>query len=309
MAMGFRSLHRHYRTSALMDMPNTRFNLQTINGRREVMRVNGRPVTDPEFANRFRVNDRGGIEEMGEPDALYRNLGGTNFVPVSFTDGTFLDEEGKPFTVPPLDWGLSVMIRDLNQDGLPDIYVCNDFDSPDNIWLNQGGMKFRAAPRLAFRKSSLFSMGVDVADLNRDGLDDLVVLDMLSRGHVLRMDMQGDRKPPVPIIGQFDNRPEYMMNMLFLNRGDGTYAEIAQLAGVAASDWSWTPLFLDVDLDGYEDLLISNGHERQARSLDMAEKMRARRVAGMTNAMDIFEGGNFIRARMHRTARSAIAAI
>ena len=287
---GFLDLYvANYRTVALMDMPNTVFNFSMVNGQRVVSRVNGRPVTDPEFSHRYRLDARGGIEEDGEADEIYRNAGGKSFLPLSFTEGAFLDEEGQALALPPFDWGLSVMIRDLNQDGLPDIWVCNDFDSPERIWLNQGHAKFRAAPRLAFRKSSHFSMGIDVADINRDGFDDIFVVDMLSRDHVMRMDMQGDRVPPLRPIGVYDNRPEYMMNTLFLNRGDGTYSEIAQLAGLSASEWSWTPLFLDVDLDGYEDLLISNGHERAARSLDVSERLKALRAGRTLTAQEIFE--------------------
>lgn len=276
----------NYRTMALMDMPNTTFHFATRNGQKVVARVNGRPVTDPEFANRYRVNARGGIEENGEVDEVYRNVGGKSFAPLSFTDGTFLDEDGKRMPEPPFDWGLSVMMRDFNQDGLTDIWVCNDFDTPDRIWLNQGNAKFRAAPRLAFRKSSYFSMGIDVADFNRDGFDDVFVVDMLSRDHVMRMDMQGDRMPPVQLPGLYENRPHYMVNTLYLNRGDGTYAEMASFAGVEATDWSWTPLFLDVDLDGFEDLLVANGHERMARSLDVVEKLKGMR---RTTREEIFE--------------------
>ncbi len=279
----------NYRTMALMDMPNTTFNFAVRDGQRVISRVNGRPVTDPEFANRFRINPRGGIEEDGEVDEVYRNLGGGRFVPLSFTNGTFLDEAGQPLSLPLFDWGLSVMIRDLNQDGLPDIWVCNDFDSPERIWLNQGAGKFRAAPMLAFRKSSHFSMGIDVADINRDGFDDIFVADMLSRDHVMRMDMQGDRNPPAPMPGVFNNRPDYMINTLFLNRGDGTYAEIAQLAGLHATEWSWTTLFLDVDLDGFEDVLVANGNERAARSLDVGEKLKTLREGRQLTREQAFE--------------------
>jgi len=219
----------NYRTLALMDMPNTLFNFANRNGQRTIVRVNGQPVTDPLYANRYRLNRRGGIEENGEVDGIYRNVGGKSFAPISFTDGTFLDEAGQPLAEPPFDWGLSVLIRDLNQDGLPDIWVCNDFDAPEAVWLNQGNGKFQAAPMLAFRKTSHFSMGVDVADINRDGFDDIFAVDMLSRDHVMRMDMQGDRNPPLPQPGVFNNRPDYMVNTLFLNHGDGTYSEMAQL--------------------------------------------------------------------------------
>lgn len=287
---GFLDLYvANYRTLALMDMPNTVFNFATRDGRRYIAKVNGRPVTDPEFANRYRLNPRGGIEEDGEVDEVYRNVGGRSFTPLSFIDGTFLDESGLPLAAPPFDWGLSVMVRDLNQDGLPDIWVCNDFDAPERIWLNQGAGKFCAAPMLAFRKSSHFSMGIDVADINRDGFDDIFVVDMLSRDHAMRMDMQGDRNPPSRQPGAFENRPDYMVNTLFLNRGDGTYAEVAQMAGLNATEWSWAALFLDVDLDGFEDVLVANGHERAARSLDVSGKLRSLREGRQLTSEQIFE--------------------
>ena len=279
---GFLDLYvANYRTLALMDMPNVRFWMKKgPDGKQYVSTVNGRPVTDPDFADRFVVSPVGGIDELGQADGIFRNIGGTNFIPMYFTNGTFLDEDGAPLTHPPFDWGLSVMIRDLNQDGLPDIYVCNDFDSPDRIWLNQGGGKFRAAPRLALRKQCVFSMGVDVADINRDGFDDIFVVDMLSRDHMRRMDFLPDRKPPVPFVGEMDNRPQYSRNVLYMNRGDGTYAEMAAFAGLEATEWSWCPAFLDVDLDGWEDVLVTNGHERDARGMDVLDRIKAMRAAG-----------------------------
>jgi len=287
---GFLDLYvANYRTMGLMDMPNSVFNFATRNGQRVIARVNGRPVTDPEFLDRYRLNARGGIEENGEVDEVHRNVGGKGFALMSFTDGTFLDEAGLPLGAPPFDWGLSVMVRDLNQDGLPDIWVCNDFDAPERIWINQGGGKFRAVPMLAFRKSSNFSMGIDVADINRDGFDDIFVVDMLSREHATRMDMMGERGLPQPQPGVFENRLDYMVNTLFLNRGDGTYAEVAAMAGLDATEWSWAALFLDVDLDGFEDVLISNGHERAARSLDVSEKLRLLREGRQLTREQIFE--------------------
>jgi enediyne biosynthesis protein E4 len=276
---GFLDLYvANYRTSALMDMPNTHFSLKPVGGQRVITAVNGRPVTDPEWTNRFAVNARGGIDEFGEPDILYRNRGGTNFVPWSFIDGSFLNEDGQPVTRAPLAWGLSVAIRDINHDRRPDLFVCNDFDSPDEIWINQGGGRFRMIDRLALRKSSLFSMGIDFADINRDGHDDFLVLDMLERTRVNRLVTAGDRIPPVPRHGVFDDRPGYMRNTLFLGRGDGTYAEIGNMAGLEASDWSWAAAFIDVDLDGWEDVLVSNGHERSARHMDVVDELARRKA-------------------------------
>src|SRR4029078_13636329 len=85
-----------------------------------------------------------------------------------------------PLENAPYDWGLSVMFRDLNGDGAPDIYVCNDLFTPDRIWMNDDHGHFRPLSSLAVRQTSLFSMGIDFADINRDGFDDFVVVDMLT---------------------------------------------------------------------------------------------------------------------------------
>ena len=279
----------NYRTSALMDIPNAHATFKRVSGKVVMDRLDGRPTTEPDLTNRFVVSAELGIQEVGEPDVLYRNQGGTNLIPVSFTDGSFSDEDGKPLAEPPYDWGLSVMFRDINGDSLPDLYVCNDFQSPDRIWINQGAGKFRAIPRLALRKTSRYSMGIDFADINRDGIDDFFVLDMLSREHRQRMTQIVDVPALIPSIGDIESRPQYGLNTLFLGRGDGTYAEIAQFSGLEATEWSWTPIFLDVDLDGWEDVLVSNGQERAARDIDVVEKLKAMRAARKMSDAEIFQ--------------------
>jgi hypothetical protein len=77
-------------------------------------------------------------------------------------------------------------------------------------------------------------------------------------------------------------RPHYMQNSLFLNRGDGTYSEIAEFAGVSASEWSWQPVFMDIDLDGYPDLLIPAGHTRDVQDIETTETIRRRQHAWPT---------------------------
>jgi hypothetical protein len=262
----------NYRTLTLRDEPNTRFKGDYVGGHPVVRSVNDRPVTDPDLIGRFTLSPSGKVIENGEPDALYRNDGRGHFTPLSFTDGTFLDEEGQPLKEPPYDWGLSVMFRDLDGDGVPDLYVCNDFQSPDRIWMNNGHGKFHALPLLAMRHTSLFSMGVDVADLDRDGHDDILVADMLSRDHRKRFVQMPNVPPMFSKPGQLDDRPQYARNMLFRNRGDGTFAELAYYSGVEASEWTWMPIFLDVDLDGYEDILIVTGHERDAMNIDVINR-------------------------------------
>ena len=184
--------------------------------------------------------------DFQSPDRFWLNDGQGHFEPLSWTRGRFLDEDGKPLTSPPRDWGLSAMFRDLNGDGLPDLYVCNDYFTPDRVWINQGKGIFRALPSLALRKTCYAAMAVDFADINRDGFDDLFVTEMLSRDHVRRQ-VQHSLLEMLPVpswgwgwtMGDWTRPVQVMRNTLSLNRGDGTYAEIAQFSGVQASEWSW----------------------------------------------------------------------
>src|SRR5439155_517995 len=168
------------------------------------------------------------------PDALYRNQGDGQFAPIPFTAGAFLDENGKPLAEWPLDWGLSVMIRDFNGDGAPDIYVCNDFAPPDRFWLSDGKGHFRAAPAFAVRQTSLSTMAIDVADINRDGFDDIFTVDMLSRERWRRLVQRNEANPNIHLFADVARQPQSPRNALQLARGDGTYAEVAQLAGLEA---------------------------------------------------------------------------
>jgi hypothetical protein len=277
----------NYRTVTLRDQPKTNFRVNIVDGKPVVALVNSEPATTPALQGRFTVTEAGGIAEHGQADCFYRNDGRGNFQMVSFTGGAFLDEKGQPLTTHPYDWGLSVIFRDFNGDGLPDLYVCNDFESVDRIWLNSGRRGFQAAPGLFLRNMSKFSMGVDIADINRDSYDDIFVLDMLPRDHVTRL-TRADKSMDATPIGTVANRPQFTRNTLHLSRGDGTFAEIACLAGLDASDWAWTPIFLDVDLDGYEDLLITTGHGRDDMDIDTGLRIETtRRARNMTVADEL----------------------
>ena len=239
-----------------------------------MMFVNKKPTVPPQLRDRIAL-ENGQIQESGEPDQLYLNDGSGRFKAVSWTNGVFLDARGNPLAGAPLDWGLCATFRDLNGDGTPDLYVCNDYWTPDRLWLNTGSGRFRAADPLALRKTSASSMGADFSDINRDGHVDFFVVDMLSRSAELRKRQMGARRPVPPRPGDIENRPQTPQNTLFLNRGDGTFAEIACAAGVVASEWSWSPVFLDVDLDGFDDLLITPGHLRDIQDLDTLDRLKA----------------------------------
>ncbi len=239
----------------------------------ETRQVGDRIVVTPEDRFIPLMPRAGGVEvmERGDRDYLYVNDGTGRFAPVAWNTGSFLDQDGRPLVRPPTDWGLTVLFRDLNGDGAPDIWVCNDFFFwPDRVWLNEESRRFRAAPPNAFRCWSVSAMGGDVADFNRDGHPDVFIADMVSRTHAWRhrqrpQMMQGllqqDLENPI-------NVPEVARNTLYLARGDGTWAEIAQFAGVDFTEWSWGTVFLDADLDGWEDLIIPTGNNHDVQDAD-----------------------------------------
>ena len=236
----------NYRKETVRDDPGAKYSVREENGRQRIVAYNGRSTAEPELVGRFTMTP-GGPRENGEPDVLYLNDGKGGFSEVSWTGGAFLTFTGRPLDSAPQDWGLSVLFRDLTGDGRPDLYVCNDFQSEDRFWINEtspgGTLRFRAAAPMVLRHTSAFSMGIDAADIDRDGIDDFLVVDMLSRDH-RRRNTQMDGVPPgFYQPGVWDDRPQFSHNTLFLGRGDGTFAEIGRLAGLSASEWSWTPIF------------------------------------------------------------------
>lgn len=273
----------NFRPTTILDQPTTRFGVQMVDGQPQVLTVNGRPVSDPDLADRFSVGNSGEVLEYGQPDVLLVNDGKGGFRPVSWTDGTFLDESGNPLDGAPGDWGLAARFGDLNGDGKPDLYVCNDLWTPDRIWINEstpGKIQFRALDLLAMRNNPTFSMGVDFGDLDRDGFVDLFAVDMLSRFHTNRQTQLAAMAPEDAVPGLVNDRVQMRRNTLQWNRGDHTFAELGYFAGVEASEWSWGPLFLDVDLDGYEDILIPNGQLRDFQDSDGGERIEAAQRGG-----------------------------
>ena len=267
----------HYRPVTLRDEPGTKFRIQTVAGKNTIQSVNGVPANTPQLAGRFTLSAGGAIREHGQVDEFYLNSDG-EFLPLDFGTGLFRKHSGAPAPLP-YDWGLAVAFRDINQDGLPDLYICNDLESPDRIWLNSGENYFKAPSHDCFREISLFSMGVDFADLDRDGLDDFYVADMRSRDLIRRHIQTLRARSEALLLGDTDKQTQHMRSTLHWNKGMGYYSEIGRLSGVDATDWSWTPAFIDVDLDGLEDLLVTNGQARDFQDLDTAMEIEKQTVA------------------------------
>lgn len=223
------------------------------------------------YIEHFTVIKRDGMppdpRELAEKDELYINNGDGTFSRVDNTAQYFKSSDGTPYGLK-RDWGLTARFQDLNGNGLPDLYVANDFWTPDRIWINQGDGTFNALDTLAIRNSSFSSMAVDFSDINRNGLTDIFVVEMLSTQHQKRQ-VQMDTEYPHPLpMGEYRNRPQYNRNSLFLNRGDLTFTEISYFSGLQASEWSWATRFMDVTLNGYEDVLVNTGFKLDLQDLD-----------------------------------------
>ncbi len=277
----------NYRPNTLKDIPNAKFQVEYVRGKPVITHLNGIPTTRPDLTNRFVLTPNGEVLEMAEADHLFINDGDGKFKLESFTSGRFTDEEGKRLESPPLDWGLAAIFYDFTGDGAPELYVCNDLFPPDRIWQNDGKGNFRAISRTAIRSTSAFSMGVDFADFDRDGRPDFFVTDMRSRSHVKQHVQVGEMNTMITPPGMVDLRQQKGQNTLQRNRGDATFAEISWFAGVESSDWSWGPIFLDVDLDGWEDLLISNGNQYDVQNADVAREIEGLKAANRLNHQEL----------------------
>jgi hypothetical protein len=224
-------------------------------------------------ANNIVPRDRSGRSIAN--DRLYRNdgdslhLGHPVFSDVSLQAG--IKEDG---------YGLGVSVSDFNNDGWPDIYTADDFLSNDNLWLNNRDGTFSNCIDKSLKHQSYSSMGSDAADLNNDGLIDIVTLDMLPEYNERKKTsfsfMDYERYQAERFRGY---EPEFMRNMLQLNNGNRTiagsklpfFSEIGQMAGIAATDWSWSVLLADFNNDGWKDVHITNGVGRDFINADFLE--------------------------------------
>lgn len=218
-----------------------------------------------DFENTLRIEQKEKQKKYPETsDHLFRNDG--NF----FTDVTV---ESKLVNKA---WGLSASIGDFNNDGWPDIYVANDYIMPDFMYINNQDGTFSNQLNTRFKHISYNSMGTDYADINNDFLPDLMVLEMSAEDHVRSkenmpsMNTEGFKK----IVDAGYNLP-YMANVLQLNNGNGIFSDIGQLAGVSKTDWSWAPLIADFDNDGFKDIFITNGVDRNFSNQDYVRKVKS----------------------------------
>jgi hypothetical protein len=234
-----------------------------------VLNNSPRPVSSFGLRNERATRSRDGGHR------LYRNDG------TRFTDVT----EAAGIHSPEIAFGLGVGVADLDRDGWPDLYVANDFFERDYVYRNRGDGTFEDVAERAMPVMSYFSMGMDIADADNDGWPDVYTTDMLP---------ETERR--LKTVASYESYDVYrakvrngyhhqsMRNMLQRNNGDGTFSDVGRQSGVAATDWSWSALFLDADLDGAKDLFVTNGLARDVTSQDyvafLADNATMRGAAG-----------------------------
>ncbi|EOZ95768.1 hypothetical protein A33Q_3130 [Indibacter alkaliphilus LW1] len=212
-----------------------------------------------EVINEIEFDEARGKRHPFAGDKLFRNDNG-KFVDISEEAGI----KGSS-----LGFGLGVTASDINGDGFIDLYVSNDYIEPDYLYINNGDGTFTDMLTEYLQHISHFSMGLDIADVNNDGLVDIFTLDMLPEDNKRQKLLYGPENYEQYAL--MVNRGFYhqnMRNMLHLNHGEGVFSEIGQLAGISNTDWSWSALLFDATNSGFKDLFVSNGYYRDYTNRD-----------------------------------------
>ncbi|WP_336514730.1 FG-GAP-like repeat-containing protein [Pollutibacter soli] len=251
-------------------------------------------VVNEILKNRYPNTFRAEINDGTHPatDRLYQadwndSLGHPVYVNVS-TEAGILHE----------GYGHGVNITDINQDGWPDVFVTNDFLSNNSLYINQQNGKFSNEIRSYFKHTAENAMGQDVTDINNDGLDDVIELDMNPEDNFRKKMMLNPLTYARYINNdQYQYQYQYVRNMLHLNQGmrireDSTvvpvFSEIGFLSGIAETDWSWAPVVTDFDHDGYRDLVVTNGFPKDVTDHDfIAYRQKASGLMSKRDLLDI----------------------
>ncbi len=245
-------------TTAVAPPPGTKFRVNFVARQSDGVEV---PEVVPELREYWEIllmpNDKARRVEAAQYDHLFRNDGG-RFVDVSKSAGI----DGAYFT-------LSATWFDYDSDGDADLYVSNDYSGPDKLYRNRGDGTFEDVIGDAVPHTPWFSMGSDVGDLDNDGNIDLIAADMSASSHYREKIMMGSMDDMGWFLEWAQPR-QYMRNALYMNTGTGRFREAAFLAGLASTDWSWTPRIEDFDQDGHSDVYITNGVIRDSMHSDLS---------------------------------------
>jgi enediyne biosynthesis protein E4 len=190
-------------------------------------------------------NDNGKFVDVSEEAGIYRSL---------------------------IAFGLGILVCDMNDDNYPDIYVSNDFYERDYLYINQRNGKFSEEIKDWTSHLCLSAMGVDIADINNDGLNDIFITDMMPETDKrTKAVMEFENYDVFKLKQSRDFHQQYIQNTLQVNNGNNTFSEIAYYAGVARTDWSWAGLIFDMDNDGFKDIFVTKGIIRDVTDIDFVD--------------------------------------
>lgn len=189
-------------------------------------------------------------------------------------NGRFTDVTEKAGLLRP-SFGLGLCISDLNNDGWLDVYLVNDYYLPDVMYVNNKNGTFSDQIKKMTNQIAFSGMGIDIADVNNDNLRDIFVLDMAPTNHVQSQTLMASINMPQfdLLVNQYDYQAQYMYNVLQMNVGNNKYHNIAQMAEVSKSDWSWAVLVMDTDHDTDEDIYVTNGYRRYSSDFDIRNRV------------------------------------
>ncbi|MFT5263055.1 MAG: hypothetical protein ACI8YQ_001795 [Polaribacter sp.] len=230
---------------------------------------------DSRLISRFKINMEENKAQWS--DHLYLNTGKGKFEEIAEAAG--VDGYG---------YGLNVVASDLNGDNLTDLYITNDYYEPDFMYINNGNNTFTNTINQSIKHISNFAMGSDVGDFNNDGLPDIGVVDMAAADHFRSKTNMSSMQPDLfwKLVNT-GNHHQYMFNTLQLNNGNGSFSEIGLMAGMSKTDWSWSFLMCDFDNDGFKDISITNGIQRDIRNNDFQYNIKALNAKGQTQFMPL----------------------
>ncbi len=225
-----------------LDMYLLNHQIKAYNNYNQQKRVSRHPY----FGDKFYENVNGSYKEIGEKAGIYANEYG---------------------------YGLGIATSDLNNDNWPDIYVTNDFLENDFMYINNQDGTFSEVIQTATKHISNFGMGVDIADVNDDGLTDVFVVDMVAKDNFRqKTNMSGMNPERFWKSIQFGFHFQYMYNTFQLNQGNLKFSEIGQMLGVSNTDWSWSCLIADFDGDTKKDFVVTNGLRKEVRNNDFVKE-------------------------------------
>ena len=214
------------------------------------------------------VHQNGTFRPRGEFLGTYHPFSGDRFY--KNDNGRFLDyTKQSGIHSSAIGYGLGIVVSDVDLDGYPDVYIGNDFHENDYLYINQKNGTFKEECMERMMHTSQYSMGVDAGDINNDGWPEIVSADMLpSDPYILKRSLGEDSYDIFNYKIRSGYGHQYTRNNLQYNRGNGIFSETGLYSGIAATDWSWAPLWLDFDNDGLKDLFVSNGIPKRMNDID-----------------------------------------